>query len=270
MGTHASAEMMGILGLQNHLWKQAHAWFDHWLQAVPNDIMDQPPVSCQFEKSRGFQMSLGTSAGSRKTLEDWPSKSVTNRTFYLGSARGSPATGILSGTVVKQQKSNTISSALGTSKSTAGLPFISSTKAAHLNMPLKLDIAKINRKRAVVYRSERFAQTALMLGTAKLHLQIETTRPQVQLIAYLYEANDEGRCRLITHGPVTRHSVKPNKSFNLDFELVTACHEIQEGHHLTLVIDTSDLQYKIPTKDDFDVTFHYDGNVAPTLDVPFV
>ena len=109
-----------------------------------------------------------------------------------------------------------------------------------------------------------------MLGTAKLHLQIETTRPQVQLIAYLYEANDEGRCRLITHGPVTRHSVKPNKSFNLDFELVTACHEIQEGHHLTLVIDTSDLQYKIPTKDDFDVTFHYDGNVAPTLDVPFV
>ena len=75
-------------------------------------------------------------------------------------------------------------------------------------MPLKLDIAKINRELAVVYRSERFAKTALMLGTARLHLQIETTRPQVQLIAYLYESSDEGRSRLITHGPVTRHSVK--------------------------------------------------------------
>ena len=136
-------------------------------------------------------------------------------------------------------------------------------------MPLKLDIGKINRKLALVYQSDTFFQPALILGAPELNVRIETSRPQVQLIAYLYEADAEGHCRLITHGPVTRHSVRPNKPFELQFELVTTCYEIQQGHHLVLVIDTSDLQYRIPTKDEFDVTFHYDGSVQPTLDVPF-
>jgi predicted acyl esterase len=269
MGTHASAEMTGMLGLKNHLWQQAHAWFDHWLMAVPNDIMEQPPVTCQFERHKGFQLSLGKDEGSRRALEDWPSKSIESRRFYLGPATGSKQSGQLSPEPEKPKPSQTIYSALGTSKSTAGLPFVSSTINAHLNMPLKLDIAKINRKRALVFQSNTFFQPALILGAPELNVRIETTRPQVQLIAYLYEANAEGRCRLITHGPVTRHSVRPNKPFDLKFELVTTCYEVQEGHHLVLVIDTSDLQYKSPTKDDFEVTFHYDGNAQPTFDVPF-
>jgi predicted acyl esterase len=258
-----------MLGLKNHLWQQAHAWFDHWLMAVPNDIMEQPPVTCQFERHKGFQLRLGKDEGSRRALEDWPSKSIESRRFHLEPATGSKQSGQLSLEPGKPKPSQTIYSALGTSKSTAGLPFVSSTINAHLNMPLKLDIAKINRKRALVFQSNTFFQPALILGAPELNVRIETTRPQVQLIAYLYEADAEGRCRLITHGPVTRHSVRPNKPFDLKFELVTTCYEVPEGHHLVLVIDTSDLQYKSPTKDDFEVTFHYDGNAQATLDVPF-
>jgi putative CocE/NonD family hydrolase len=269
-GTHASAEMTGMLGLKNHLWIQAHAWFDHWLMGVPNGIMEQPPVTCQIERYKGFHLNLGKHEGSRRALDDWPSKSIESRQFYLGPATGSRQSGQLSVEPTKTRPCQTISSALGTSKSTAGLPFVSSTINAHLNMPLKLDIAKINRKLALVYQSDTFFQPALILGAPELNVHIETSRPQVQLIAYLYEANAEGRCRLITHGPVTRHSVRPNKPFELNFELVTTCHEVQEGHHLILVIDTSDLQYKSPTKDEFEVTFHYDGAIQPTLVVPFV
>ena len=268
-GTHASAEMTGMLGLKNHLWIQAHAWFDHWLMGVANGIMEQPPVTCQIERHKGFQFNLGKHEGSRRALDDWPSKAIESRRFYLGPATGSRQSGQLSVEPTKARPSQTISSALGTSKSTAGLPFVSSTINAHLNMPLKLDIAKINRKLALVFQSNTFFQPALILGAPELTVRIETSRPQVQLIAYLYEANAEGRCRLITHGPVTRHAVRPNKAFDLEFELVTTCHEVQEGHHLVLVIDTSDLQYKSPTKDEFEVTFHYDGTIQPTLDVPF-
>jgi len=269
MGTHASAEISGILGLQNHLWKQAHDWFDHWLRSVPNGIMEQAPVSCQYERHSGLQLRLGKHEGYRQTLEDWPSKSLQARTFHLVPPADSTSQGQLSAHPHKIQAAQTISSAPGASKSTAGMPFISSTRNAHLNMPLKLDLAQINRELAVVYQSDVFSQTALVLGAPRLQLLIETSRPQVQLIAYLYEANQEGRCRLITHGPMTRHTVAPNEPFAVDFELVSTCYEIQEGSHLALVIDTSDLQYKSPTRDEFDVNFHYAGSVTPALEVPF-
>ena len=136
-------------------------------------------------------------------------------------------------------------------------------------MPLKLDLAKVNSELAVVYQSDTFLQDSLILGAPSLKLKIETSRPQVQLIAYLYEANQEGRCRLITHGPITRHAVAPNKPFKASIELVTTCYEIQEGNHLALVVDTSDLQYKRPTKDDFDVSFHFADSITAALEVPF-
>jgi predicted acyl esterase len=231
--------------------------------------MTQPPVTCQFERHKGFRLNLGKREGSRQALDDWPSKLIETRRFFLSPATGSHQSGRLAAESAKDMPRQTISSALGTSKSTAGLPFISSTINAHLNKPLRLDIAKINRKLAVVYQSDTFLQPALILGAPELSLRIESSRPQFQLIAYLYEATAEGRCRLITHGPITRHSVMPNKPLEVNFELVTTCYDVQEGHHLVLVIDTSDLQYKMPTKDEFEVTFHYAGSLQPTLDVPF-
>ena len=269
MGTHASAEISGILGLQNHLWQQAHDWFDHWLRAVPNGIMDKAPVTCQFERHSGLQLRLGKHEGYRQTLEDWPSKRLKTKTFHLVPPENSAEQGKLSAQPMEGQAAQTISSAPGSSKSTAGMPFISSTRNAHLNMPLKLDLAKVNSELAVVYKSDAFLQDSLMLGAPRLQLKIETSRPQVQLIAYLYEANQEGRCRLITHGPMTRHAVAPNKPFKASIELVTTCYEIQEGNHLALVVDTSDLQYKSPTKDEFEVSFHFADSVTVALEVPF-
>ena len=269
MGTHASAEISGILGLKNHLWTRAHAWFDYWLRDVPNDIMDQPPVNFEFERHSGFKLRLGKHEGYRQALDEWPSKALETRSFYLSPPTDQADHGKLAMQPAQLEATQMISSALGTSKSTAGLPFVSSSKSAHLNMPLKLDLAKVNPRLAVVYQSETFVQRALLLGAPELHLQIETSRPQVQLIAYLYEGNEEGRCQLITHGPFTRHAVAPNKPMAISFELVTACYEVRAGHHLILVMDTSDLQYKIPTKDDFELTFHHGLNTPPRLDLPF-
>ena len=269
MGTHASAEISGILGLQNHLWKRAHAWFDYWLRDVPNDIMARAPVNFEFERHSGFKLRLGKHEGYRQALDDWPSKSLETRPLYLAPPTDQSDHGKLSMQPAPEGPTQMISSAFGTSKSTAGLPFVSSSKSAHLNMPLKLDLAKVNPRLAVVYQSETFSQPALILGVPELHLEIETSRPQVQLIAYLYEGNEEGRCRLITHGPFTRHAIAPNKPLAVRFELVATCYEVQEGHHLILVMDTSDLQYKIPTKDEFEVTFHYGAKTPPRLDLPF-
>ena len=269
-GTHGSAELSGILGLKNHLWLQTHAWFDHWLKGVANDIMEQPPISCQFEQRNRLHLNLGKHEGSRHTLQDWSATQDTLTSFYLSPPAESGGKGLLCAKPLSAAAKNSIFSGLGTSKSTAGIPLLSSTRNAHLNMPLKLDLSRVPENLAVMYESEPFARRLCILGTPQLTLEIESTRPQVQLIAYLYEANQEGRGRLITHGPMTRHLVKPNKVFKVSFELMTTCYELQDGHHLVLAIDTSDLQYQIPTKDDFKVTFHYGDGNEPMLAVPMI
>lgn len=125
-------------------------------------------------------------------------------------------------------------------------------------------------KLAVLYQSEPLLQTQCVPGTPKLTLRIESSRPQVQLVAYLYEATEEGKARLITHGPMTRHLVKPNKPFTVSFELMTTCYEVPRGHRLALVIDTGDLQYQRPTRDDFEVVFHYKAGGLPVFNIPMV
>jgi len=269
-GTHGSAELSGILGLKNHLWIQTHAWFDHWLKGVPNQIMQQAPISCQFERKNSLHLSFGKHEGDRRSLVEWASTRDTQRDFYLippGEAGNQGLLGTAPSTIVAR---NTIFSGEGTSKSTAGIPMFTSSKAAHLNMPVKLKLSRVPDKLAVLFQSEPLLQTTCILGTPELTLRIQSSRPQVQLIAYLYEATEEGRARLITHGPMTRHLVKPNKAFKVSFELMTTCYEVPQGHRLVLVVDTGDLQYQRPTRDDFEVIFHYDAGDVPLLRVPMV
>lgn len=269
-GTHGSAELSGILGLKNHLWLQAHAWFDHWLKGVSNSIMEQPPISCQFERRSSLHFSLGKDRGYRCSMEDWTSTRDTLQAFYLVPPMQEGESGILDGSPSTLATQSTIVSGGRSSKSTAGIPMLSSSKAAHLNMPLKLDLADVPSRVALLFQSEPLLQASCILGTPELSLRIESSRPQLQLIAYLYEADEEGRARLITHGPLTRHLVTPHKAFKVRFELMTTCYEVPRGHRLALVLDTGDFQYKRPTRDDFELVLHYDGKGQPTLNIPLV
>lgn len=269
-GTHGSAELSGIIGLKNHLWLQTHAWFDHWLKGVSNDIMLRDPISCQFEQRRRLHLSMGKHEGSRHTLQNWESTQQSITSFYPAPPAASGERGLLASKSDGIGGQSSIDSGLGTSRSTAGIPLLSSTRNAHLNMPLKLNLSKIPPRLAVVYETQALTRRWCILGTPQLTLNIETTRPQVQLIAYLYESDAQGRGRLITHGPMTRHLEQPNLAFEVSFEMMTTCYELQEGHHIVLVIDTSDLQYQSPTKDDFTVTFHYGVDRPPRLDIPMI
>jgi predicted acyl esterase len=269
-GTHGSAELSGIIGLKNHLWMQTYAWFDHWLKAGPNQIMQGPSISCQFERRNRLHLSLGKHAGDRRSLEDWAGTTDTLRRYYLVPPPATGGPGMLGTSPSTIAGRDAIASSGGSSKSTAGIPLLTSSKAAHLNMPVKLDLSRVPEKVALLFQSEPLLQTMCILGTPALTLRIESSRPQVQLIAYLYEATEEGSARLITHGPMTRHLVTPNKPFKVSFEMITSCYEIPKGHRLALIIDTGDLQYKQPTRDDFEVTFHYDEKGVASLDVPMV
>jgi putative CocE/NonD family hydrolase len=269
-GTHGSAELSGILGLNNHLWRQTHAWFDHWLKGDDNRVMEQAPITCQFARHRGLQLNLGTHEGDRQSLGDWqPTRANMTAYHLLPTATGS-ATGALAPAPGPLAAHNAIYSGPGISKTTAGIPLVSSSRSAHLNMPLKLNRARIRPKHTLVFESASFQQRMCILGTGQLTLHLECSRPQMQLVAYLYEVDADGHGRLVTHGPMTRHEVQTNTPMEITFELMTTCYEIEAGHHLLLAIDTSDMQYQRPTRDEFKVTFHYGGAHRAELAIPLV
>lgn len=53
------------------------------LKGLPNGIMQQTPISCQFERKNRLHLNFGKNEGYRRSLEDWSSTADTVRAFYL-------------------------------------------------------------------------------------------------------------------------------------------------------------------------------------------
>lgn len=62
-GIHAQAEAPGaLLDIDNHVYDQAHRWFDRWLKGVSNGVDTEPRVSMELKFSHR-----------REHFDTWPS-----------------------------------------------------------------------------------------------------------------------------------------------------------------------------------------------------
>ncbi|MEM8497168.1 MAG: CocE/NonD family hydrolase [Pseudomonadota bacterium] len=271
LGTHASAEFTGVLGMKNHVWRQTHRWFNHWLKNEENGIMDEPSVTCQYARHNRTRLSLGSHQGTRWSLDDWPPKTQRTMTLYLRPGnKGGHSNGQLAARKSRKGfQSDSLESRLGPSRATAGLPFLSSSRHAHLNLPETVNPRRIKSNVALKYESDPLAKARLILGSPSVNLCVSSSLPQLQLIAYLYEVVEKRSARLITHGPVTRHSLTPNQAIELNFKLIATCYKINPGSKLLLTFDTSDLQYQKPTEDSFEAMFHFEEAGKFHLDIPY-
>jgi len=256
-GSHATAEGGGLLGAENYVWEQAHAWFDHWLKGIDDDLLAKPRVSIELPD-----------VVERWTLPDWPDTDALRERFYL-RPRDWIRHGRLARTPAAAASSNRIATGIF-SGANVGTPVIGAILDAHLNIPRVTWIYGLNRISSCAYLSPRFTKTRRILGAPKISVWIEPSRPQVQLVAHLYEVNRLGWGRFITHGPVTRLEARPGEVEEVKIELVTTAHQVEAGAALALVIDTYDPQYMPPTLKRYDVKIHYSPEHASELAVPFL
>ncbi len=205
----------------------------------------------------------------RVEFQDWPTYEVSDETYYLGKrkfgwfTKGSLGSGIPSG------GGNKIDSGMFSGVNT-GIPVISAALEAHTPIQITAWIPGINRNTAIVYETESFSTSRLITGIPTLDMWIVPSRPQVQVIAHLYDVNTLGIGTLMTHGPVILYDATPGEPVNISFEYVVTAYDIPAGHRLALVFDTYDVNYGQPADDSFSVEFLYGDAYPSMLTIPYV
>jgi putative CocE/NonD family hydrolase len=270
-GVHGSAEILGaILGLDNYQYDDAHRWFNHFLKGEQNGIESEPKLSMQVKFS-----------SRREFFSNWPTASVKNQTYYLsprGAVRfdlgcfcGKGDRGGLSTAANTASAADTISNIADTTASSGLIPVLS-TLAETANLPVINSLLTVGLWNGVRYEGAALGASKKIRGIPKLNLKVTPSQARAQVVAYLYDVDLLGTGILITHGAHTEHWATPGKTIDFPIEFSATAYDIPAGHHIGIVLDTSDSLYGSPVNagERFSVRFEFDparqaSFILPTL-----
>ncbi|MFE7116653.1 CocE/NonD family hydrolase [Streptomyces sp. NPDC057654] len=211
-GDHATAEGLGLLGLPNDTWANAHRWFDHYLKGADNGVDREQPVQLKSRSTEGYEGYPSWAAVGKKRI-DLPL--TGGRTI---------ATNVDSG-------------------ADGGIVLLSNALDQFLKTPPVVSVPLLPRPVAAVWQSERYAAERRVRGTATLHTTLTSNKESGTAIAYLYDVGPLGIGKLVTNAPYTFHGRTPGKPFGVDLELFSTAYDVPAGHRLALVVDTVDPLY---------------------------
>ncbi|MFE9025120.1 CocE/NonD family hydrolase [Streptomyces iakyrus] len=236
-GDHATAELTGLFGLPNDVWKDTERWFDHYLRGEDNGIDREQPVQLKSRSTGGYE-----------GYPDWKSAGATARKIALAGS--------------KTIRANVNSGADG------GVVFLSSILDQVARLPPMASIPLLPRRWAAVWQSEKSATAQQVRGTTTLHTTLTPTKESGTLVAYLYDVGPLGLGKLVTHAPYTFHGRTPGKPFGVDLELYSTAYDVPAGHRLALVVDTVDPLYIEHNPSGAQLTFSSPANDPSYVSVP--
>ncbi len=284
LGTHFSGEMLGMLGFKNYTYDNVGKWFDYWLKGIDTGIVPDNT------KSAVIVMEDKNTPGKRSVYDmddltvkngayTWPIKNLATETFYC-EPKGTVANGKLSYTSSTVKGINAIYSSVLTY--TADF-ILQQTQAGNMlgpileqfNFPVIRHLSTFDRNTTIVYEGPAYTSVKKIRGTALATLRMSLSRSNGQVLMYLYDVNENGYATFITHGFKTFYdweftSMGLAKIKNVvDIPLVATAYDIPAGHHLALVIDTSDFNYCRPDGLPFMLALHHGVNGQSSLTVPY-
>jgi len=268
-GTHASAELLGLIGLDigrtsaNHIWGQALDWLDFYLKGVKNDVPKLPAV----------QMQLGNDGitSDYVSFSTWPPSSDWSTQSYIVGPRDGPFGSLGLEASNDVGLNDTISfSSTGARMSTGTLLLSDLTKDI---VPITANLGKVNPAHAIVYASSAVKESTKICGTPRLsNLRVVPSEQQFQVVTFLYDLDlSTLKGRLITHGTSTvweEAGAQAGAAFEfptIDFH--TSCWDLTSGHALALGISMYDDIYG-PASKTASITFDYAS--LPSLELPII
>jgi len=263
-GTHASAEIVGLAGLDiartasDHIWNNALLWMDHFLKGVDNGAPQLPLVQMQLGND-GIKSDY-VSFSSWPPAKDWSvvQYSVGPRQGEFGTLSVKPAANL--------NHTDTISFNAGKGRMTTGIILVSDFLKDVV--PIKANLADADPTHSIIFTTGALSKSdkTRVCGTPRLTgLTVVPTESQFQVVAYLYDLDiSKGTGRLITHSPSTVWDgavagdpyTFPAMSFH------TSCFEVAVGHAVALGINMYDNLYK-PANTNATIVFKYEANGAP-------
>ncbi len=152
---------------------------------------------------------------------------------------------------------------------TTGIPLVSELLSGAGIFPIAAP-ALVNRANGVVYNGPKLTSTLKLRGIPKVQLQMRPAQAQAQVITYLYDVDEFGIGKLITHSARSVHWATPGKtiSFPMDFHMMS--YDVPKGHRLSLVVDTKDPHYAPANKTDFKLDLVFNSSTQATLTIPYI
>ncbi|XDD48625.1 alpha/beta fold hydrolase (plasmid) [Leptospira sp. WS39.C2] len=250
-GIHATAEIGGILGINNYVWTNAYDWFDYWLKGIQNGIMSKPKVSIQKRFS-----------SDRVNYVSWPNPSKIEKTYHL-RPMGLLSPGKITTTTNTTNGNDTILS--GGTNATTGVPLLSEILDGAVSVPVTTNVNFIDRSNAMVYISDRLTSTLKLRGKTFYKGKINSSDNAPHVVVYLYEVDIWGTGKLISHGTATLFGVK-GKDTDLNVDLQAVAHDFPVGSRICLAIDNIDPMYAVPKPISlYTTTFKHNTTNASTL-----
>lgn len=253
---HAALEAHEVLAEQTFLWGDTLDWMRNWLLQDAAPVVQSPLVS----------MELGEVAV-RDEFTQWPSPLVDEAAFHLtpreASGHGSIARAPWAGKVAV---SNTLT---GGVDSAASVKPAASLEADESDLPSAVWLPNLDHHHSIVFESRTLAKPLPLRGTPAVDLWLSSSTANARLVVYLYEANELGLGRLISHGGGAV-SVIPNQPFPLRIELRPIAYDLQPGKQVVLVIDTADPRYAFREQSgNFALRLLFSEEHRPMLRVPY-
>ncbi|HOP62195.1 MAG TPA: CocE/NonD family hydrolase [Spirochaetota bacterium] len=271
LGTHFTPEATGILGLPNYVFNNVDMWFDYWLKGIDTGIISDQErsavVTMQLKNSLN-RVEFDTASLKKSDTEySWPPNNVEEQTFYCAE-RTLFTNGKLKTSMNTKTSTDSMYSGL-LSGSTAGAVIFPILE--QLGVGVTTSMLLLNRLESVAWESSAFGTDKKIRGASEAKLRLSLSYKKGQIIIYLYDVDKWGTATYITHGFHTFWDATPGEVMDVTVPITTTAYDIPAGHHLAMVIDTSDPLYSKPSLRPFNIKYYY-GKTADTqvmLTVPF-
>lgn len=205
------------------LWLSAAQWVARYINN--GKAFDQKPVQLK-----------DATTGAVHSYDAFPPARSAD-TVRLGAATGSPATGALAASAAPAWTAS-IRAAVATGAD-AG-PQQAVTGRAY-QFPTTA-IANLPRGAGAVWSGPPLTSGSTIAGEPRVHVRVSSTAPSASLFAYLYDVNASGTGTLVSYGTRTLTG-KPGATQAANIQLGPIAWTVAAGHHLSLVIDSTDARY---------------------------
>lgn len=219
-----------------------HDFFDYYLGVdVNNGVGDGPNIDLQLHQTKNKRVTYqGDQLPILSEMETEEELGVfARRTLY-----GHPGTGkdlLLPESFTGEERISIVNSrgAEEGDNPTTGL-FIPFQEQAN-NLP-PVDFREISR--TLVLETEVLENGLGLRGVPQLSLWVQPSESKAQIFAYIYDVNEAGVGKLITHGGKTFHDFDGEDAVQTDVEMNAVNYDFPPGHRLVVAIDNFDWLYQ--------------------------
>ncbi|MCG8669665.1 MAG: CocE/NonD family hydrolase [Pseudomonadales bacterium] len=252
LGTHSQQEQVGMDLRPNVTWDNIHLWFDYWLRGIDNGVLEEPPVSMRVKNLRY-----------RDYFSQWPSQNVENDTFYLNSDE---LGGYLAPGLMDKDDAFSFWGVLE-SGVTVGAPVLTSWLET-FGLIHEIDLNKIDTTLSAEFFGDPLEETLKIRGTIDVNVWLSVEKPRALLVSYLFDINENGEAKLITHGPASLLDAVPGQPVELNFEMAAIAYDVEPGNQLALFFDGGEWLYYSPQEDPFQIELLIGDSYPSSISMP--